>query len=301
MSDLADLFPGFQSHWIDVAMGRIFARSAGSGRPLLLLHGFPQTHVCWHLVAPILAKTHRVILMDMRGYGWSSAPDSHGGTLYAKRAMAEDVIEVMSKLGHARFAFAGHDRGARIGYRLALDHPGRLERLALLDILPTFRVWEDIEAGRQEARHWGFLAEPEPRPETEIGKDPIAYVDGLLALWSRQKSLAAFDARALAHYHASANEPSRIHAFCEDYRAGATLDVDADKADLAAGRRIDCPVLVLTGRFYLSGGEAAALDAWHKSFAPHAASASAESGHFLGEEAPDATAAAIARFLGGAA
>ena len=298
MDDLADLFPGFESHWIDIAMGRVFARSAGSGPPLLLLHGFPQTHVCWHRVAPLLAKTHRVICMDMRGYGWSSAPDSHHGALYAKRAMGEDVIEAMEKLGHVRFAFAGHDRGARIGYRLALDHPGRLERLALLDILPTFEVWQEIRAGRQEARHWEFLARPEPGPEREIAKDPRAYVDGLLALWSREKSLRPFDPRALAHYHASANEPSRIHAFCEDYRAGATLDAEADEADLAEGRTIACPVLALTGQFYLTSGEAAVLEAWRRSFAPKAVSASVASGHFLAEEAPAETVAALARFLG---
>jgi haloacetate dehalogenase len=301
MQDLADLFPGFDSHWIDVSMGRVFARSAGSGPPLLLLHGFPQTHVCWHRIAPILARSHRVIVMDMRGYGWSSAPRSHGGALYAKRVMAQDVIETMGKLGHARFAFAGHDRGARIGYRLALDHPGRLARLALLDILPTYRVWQEIRAGRQEARHWEFLARPEPEPESEIVKDAISYVDGLLSLWNREKSLAPFDPQALAHYHASANEPSRIHAFCEDYRAGATLDVEADEADLAAGRTIDCPVLVLAGQFYLTGGAEAALAAWRRSFAPEAESASVASGHFLAEEAPEATAAALLRFLGGPA
>ncbi len=299
MQDLADLFAGFESHWIDVRIGRIFARSAGDGPPLLLLHGFPQTHACWHRVAPALAKTHRVILMDMRGYGWSSAPESHDGALYAKRVMAQDVIEAMEKLGHARFAFAGHDRGARIAYRLALDHPGRLERLALLDILPTYKVWQNIGAGLQAAAHWGFLSKPEPEPETEIAKDPISYVDGLLAKWCHAKSLAPFDPRALAHYHASANEPSRIHAFCEDYRAGATLDVAADEADLGAGRTIDCPVLVLAGQFYLTGGEASALAAWHESFAPQAVSASVASGHFLAEEAPDATAAALERFLCG--
>jgi haloacetate dehalogenase len=298
MSDLADLFPGFESHWIDVAMGRVFARSGGNGPPLLLLHGFPQTHVCWHRIAPELAKTHRVVCMDMRGYGWSSAPESHHGELYAKRVMAQDVIEAMEKLGFVRFTFAGHDRGARIGYRLALDHPGRLERLALLDILPTYKVWEEIKARRQEAPHWHFLAKPEPEPETEIAKDPIAYVDGLLALWNRQKSLEPFDPRALAYYHASANEPSRIHAFCEDYRAGATLDIEADKADLASGRKIDCPVLVLAGEFYLCDAEAAARSAWRESFAPHVVTASATSGHFVAEEAPDETVAALARFLG---
>jgi haloacetate dehalogenase len=301
MDDLADLFPGFETHRIDVGMGRVFARVGGEGPPLVLLHGFPQTHACWHRVAPALAKTHRVVCLDMRGYGGSSAPPSREGAAYAKRALAIDVIEAMEHLGHARFAFAGHDRGARIGYRLALNHPGRMERLALLDILPTFRVWHEIRAGRQAARHWEFLARPEPEPETEIAKDPIGYVDGLMSAWNRQKSLHAFDPRALAHYHASASDAERVHAFCEDYRAGATLDVAADEADLAAGRKIACPMLVLTGQFYLQGGEASALAVWRETFAPNATSASAACGHFLAEEAPDETVAALARFLSGPA
>ncbi|MFI4997179.1 MAG: alpha/beta hydrolase, partial [Hyphomicrobiales bacterium] len=165
-------------------------------------------------------------------------------------------------------------------------------------ILPTYRVWQEIEAGHQEARHWEFLARPEPVPESEIAKDPISYVDGLMSQWNREKSLAPFDPRALAHYHASANEPSRIHAFCEDYRAGAGLDVEADEADLATGRKIACPVLALTGQFYLTGGEEKALDAWRKSFAPKAMGESIACGHFLAEEAPLETATALARFLG---
>jgi haloacetate dehalogenase len=296
MPDLADLFPGFESHWVDVAMGRIFARAAGDGPPLLLLHGFPQTHVCWHLVAPVLAKSYRVVAMDMRGYGWSSAPASTKGALYSKRALGVDVVEAMEKLGHVRFSFAGHDRGARIGYRLALDHPGRIERLALLDILPTIRVWRDIREGRTAARHWEFLSRPEPEPETEIGKDPVAYVDGLLSGWGHAKSLGIFDPRALTHYHASANDPSRIHAFCEDYRAGATIDVEHDEADLKAGKTIACPVLALTGQFYLDG-PAATVGVWQKSFAPLAKGAVIASGHFLAEEAPEETAAALARFM----
>jgi haloacetate dehalogenase len=297
MPDLADLFGGFESHWIDVRMGRIFARAAGKGPPLMLLHGFPQTHVCWHRVAPILAERYRLIIMDMRGYGWSSAPASHAGALYAKRVMAQDVVEAMGKLGHARFAFAGHDRGARIGYRLALDQPGRVERLILLDILPTFHVWGEIRAGRQPGRHWEFLARPEPEPETAIARDPAAYVDGLLTKWNNAKSLDAFDSRALAHYRAAANEPSRIHAFCEDYRAGATLDCAADEADLAAGKKIACPVLALTGEFYLTGGMAATRDVWKKTFAPHVEGAQIACGHFLAEEAPQETAAALIRFM----
>ncbi|MBV8183653.1 MAG: alpha/beta hydrolase [Hyphomicrobiales bacterium] len=299
MNDLPDLFPGFEARSVEVSMGHIFARIAGDGPALVLLHGFPQTHACWHRVASALAKTHRVILLDMRGYGSSSAPPSRDGEAYAKRALAADVIEAAERLGHAHFAFAGHDRGARVGYRLALDHPERIERLALLDIVPTFKAWQEIRAGRQQARHWDFLARSEPEPEIEIARDPIAYVDGLLATWNRQKSLAVFDPGALAHYHASASEPDRVHAFCEDYRAGATLDVEADEADLEAGRKITCPVLLLTGEYYLPGGEAAVLAAWRKSFAPQAVSASAPCGHFLAEEAPEATVAALTRFLSG--
>ena len=300
MDDLPDLFPGFETHLIEVSMGRVFARLAGQGEPLILLHGFPQTHACWHRIAAALTKTHRVILLDMRGYGQSSVPPSRKGEAYTKRALAIDVIEAMERLGYSRFAFVGHDRGARIGYRLALDHPGRLASLALLDILPTFQVWRDIHAGRQPARHWEFLARPEPEPEAKIARDPTGYVDALLTTWNRKKSLNVFDAGALAHYHASVRNAERIHAFCEDYRAGATLDVQTDEADLQAGRKIACPVLVLTGQFYLSGGEAAALAAWRGSFAPQAISASVASGHFLAEEAPDGTMAALTRFLSSA-
>ncbi|MBV9567745.1 MAG: alpha/beta fold hydrolase, partial [Hyphomicrobiales bacterium] len=203
MNDVPDLFPGFETRLVEVSIGRIFARIAGEGPPLILLHGFPQTHACFHRIAPALTNTHRVVLLDMRGYGRSSVPPSRRGEAYTKRALAIDVVEAMEHFGYSRFAFAGHDRGARIGYRLALDHPGRIESLALLDILPTFQVWRDIHAGRQPARHWEFLARPEPEPETQIARDPSGYVDGLLSAWNRQKSLSVFDPGALAHYHAS--------------------------------------------------------------------------------------------------
>ena len=197
MSD--DLFPGFESHWIDTEVGRVFARSKGTGTPLVLLHGFPQTHAMWHHLAPTLAETHRVVCMDLRGYGWSSAPkgDPKHET-YSKRAMGRDVIQVMEALGHVHFAVVGHDRGARVGYRLALDHPGRVERLALLDILPTYHVWGQMRAGTIPEAHWGFLSQPYPKPEEEIGRDPIPYFEGLMRKWSAAGDLSAFDHRALA-------------------------------------------------------------------------------------------------------
>ncbi len=182
MSNTDALFPGFEAHWLDTSAGKIFARTCGDGPPLVLLHGFPQTHVMWYGVASELASTHRVVVMDLRGYGWSAVPHSKGGENYSKRTMAQDVIEAMEQLDHMRFALAGHDRGARVGCRLALDHPGRLEKLALLDIIPTCEVWCGIEAGERPAAHWGFLSQTEPGPEDAIKEQrPDTYFRGLMS------------------------------------------------------------------------------------------------------------------------
>lgn len=299
MSD--DLFPGFRSHWIDTEASRIFARSAGSGPPLVLLHGFPQTHMMWHRLAPDLARTHSVICMDLRGYGWSSAPRGDAAhATYSKRAMGRDVVAVAEALGFARFALAGHDRGGRVAYRLALDEPGRVERLALLDILPTYEVWNRIRAGVQQARHWDFLARPEPEPETEIGHDPLPYFDGLLREWSGTKSLDVFDPGALAAYRQGCNEPSRIHAFCEDYRAGRGVDAAQDEADMAAGRRIDCAsYLIWSTRYLEKDGAEPPLDTWRRTLAPGMAGAEVDCGHFVAEEAAAETLAALQGFLAG--
>lgn len=298
MPDLADLFPGFASRTVSTEAGRIFARVGGSGPPLALLHGFPQTMAMWHRLAPALAQAFTVVAMDLRGYGWSAAPRSTAGEAYAKRRMADDIVAVMDELGHARFALAGHDRGARVGYRLALDQPGRLTGLALLDIVPTAEVWRQMEAGSPQAPHWRTLAAPEPQPETEIGTDPDAYFEGLMRRWVQGSSLAAFDPRALAHYRAAWGDPSRVHAMCEDYRAGATLDRAADEVDLAAGRTIDCAVHVLASAGYLQndGGEPA-LETWRRTFAPRATGIVVGCGHFIAEEAPaDAESSLLAFF-----
>lgn len=298
MPDLADLFPGFASRTVSTEAGRIFARVGGAGPPLVLLHGFPQTMAMWHRLAPGLATAFTVVAIDLRGYGWSSVPRSAGGTAYTKRLMAADVVAVMNDLGHARFALAGHDRGARVGYRLALDQPGRLTALALLDIIPTVEVWREIEAGRPMAPHWRALAAAEPKPETEIGRDPDAYFRGLMSRWAKDASLAAFDTRALAHYRAAWGDPTRIHAMCEDYRAGAGLDRAADEVDRAAGKTIACPVHVLASAGYLQrDGGAPALDVWRRSFAPEATGAVIDSGHFMAEEAPAETEASLLAFL----
>ncbi|MDQ0474947.1 alpha/beta fold hydrolase [Labrys wisconsinensis] len=300
MPDLADLFPGFASHWIDTQAGRIFARSGGSGPPLLLLHGFPQTHVMWHRIAPAMAEHFSVVLMDLRGYGWSSAPRSDAEhRTFSKRAMAEDAVAVMAALGHARFRLAGHDRGARVGYRLALDHPGRLERLAVLDIVPTLEMWAGMDAARAMATyHWLFLAQPESLPETLIGGAPIAYLEHTLASWTAAKTLDAFDPRALAHYRAAFAEPSRIHAACEDYRAGAGVDRADDAADREAGRRILCPLFAAWGVGGFPAKGRSTLEVWRE-WAADVSGAPIEGGHFLPEENPAATAAALVAFLRG--
>ncbi len=297
MTDLADLFPGFATHWIATRAGRFFVRAKGGGPPVLLLHGYPQTHVEWHKIAPQLAERFTVVLMDLRGYGWSGAPRSENGALYTKRLMAQDAIAVMEQLGHIRFSLVGHDRGARVAYRLALDHPERLDRLALIDIIPTAARWQALNAAEAlKAYHWTFLAQPEPMPETLIGGAAPFYVDFTLASWTAAKDLSAFDPRALAHYRAAFNEPSRIHAACEDYRAGATLDRATDEADQAAGKKIAVPVLVLWGGRGLGGGGASTLDVWRQ-WAHNLLGQPIAGGHFLPEENPEATLEALLAFL----
>ncbi|OAI25223.1 fluoroacetate dehalogenase [Methylosinus sp. R-45379] len=294
MSDLPDLFPGFASHWIDAPAGSIFARSGGSGPPLLLLHGFGETHVAFEKIAPRLAERFFVVAMDLRGYGWSSAPASEKGEAYTKRAQGEDVIVVMEQLGHVRFSLIGHDRGARVGFRLALDHPGRLEKLALLDIAPLEESLGDANLKRLGRAR--LLSQPAPKPEQLIGLDPKAFLADTLASGTKSGTLDAFDARAFAHYRAAFDEPSRIHAFCEDFRAGAGPDRELDLADRAAGEKIVVPTLALWGAASFSGHGSALLEQWRE-WADDLRGAEIDSGHYLAEEAPEATFAALDLFL----
>jgi len=298
MPDLADLFPGYASEWINTSSGRIFARVGGKGPPLLLLHGFSSTHVMWHPVAPQLADRFTLIIADLPGYGWSDMPESDGDhTPYTKRAMAQAMVEAMEQLGHVHFALAGHDRGGRVAYRLALDHPGRLEKLATLDIVPTYDMWHGIDA-RLAFRiwHWTFLALPAPFPEEVIGRDPVAFWDRKSAPGTKAKSLM-FDPRALAHYHAFFQDPLRIHATCEDYRAGRTTDLANDEADRAKGNKITCPMLALWGAAGIpSEAEADPLATWRE-WANDVRGFAIESGHYLPEENPAATATALIEFF----
>ncbi|GEP00223.1 alpha/beta fold hydrolase [Methylobacterium haplocladii] len=303
--DTENLFPGFEALWIDTPAGRWFARAGGSpdAPPLLLLHGFPQTHAMWHRLAPTLAKTHRVICLDLKGYGWSDAPVGTGDhSTYAKRTLGREIVDLMERIGHVRFAMAGHDRGARVAYRVALDAPGRVERLALLDIVPTTIQWQRIAAKPGANPHWPFLAKPAPEPEEAIGRDPDAYYEGLLRDWTSKHDLSSFAPGALYLYRQSWNVPERIHAMCEDYRAGGPEGPDraADQADLAAGETLAMPVLVLASRDYLDKDKPeSALAVWQRTFAPKATGASIAGGHFLAEENPDETLAALMAFLRG--
>ncbi|WP_036284428.1 alpha/beta fold hydrolase [Methylocystis sp. ATCC 49242] len=294
MSELADLLPGFDSHWIDTQAGKIFARSHGAGPPLVLLHGFGQTLVAWRRIAPALAKRFTVVAMDLRGYGWSAVPESEKGEAYTKREMADDVVKVMEALGHVQFALVGHDRGARVGMRLGLDHPGRLTRLALINIAPI-----DDAFGAGDLQRMGrarFLSAEAPRPEELIGLDPAGFLDDALKSSTKEKTLDVFGPQALAHYHAAFNEPTRIHAFCEDFRAGATIDRDQTLADREAGRKLRVPTLILYGETTFPADGPSLVDAW-KEFGDDVTGASVDSGLYAMEEAPEATLAALEGFL----
>jgi haloacetate dehalogenase len=296
MSGLPDLFPGFAEHRIETTDGiEIYLRSGGSGPPLLLLHGYPQTHAMWHKVAPDLARHCTLVVADLRGYGASSAPlGDEDHRIYSKRAMAEDCLTVMRELGHPRFMVAGHDRGGRVAYRLALDHPEAAAALVPVDIIPTAEVWRRTTAeSAVRSYHWQFLAQPFPLPETLIGKDPLYYLEHTLKSWSGTHDLTPFSPEALTHYRALVQDPARVHAFCEDYRAGADVDRALDEADLAARRRIACPTLVLHSSTYLKGNP---LEVW-RAWCTDVSAAAVTSGHFLAEENPTDTLAALIPFL----
>ena len=294
------MFDTFKATEVGTAQGSIFARIAGSGPPLLLLHGFPQTHVMWRSVAPLLTDRFTIICADLRGYGRSGCPASTSDhAAYAKRAMAQELVEVMRELGWPRFSVAGHDRGGRVGYRMALDHPDRIERLAVLDVLPTGEVWDRADARlAQGFWPWSLLAQPQPLPETLLLAAPEAVVDNALGGWGSPS--AAFDAGARTAYIEALRDPAHVHAICEEYRAATTLDWEHDKADRRAGRRIKCPVLALwSGHGALNvwyAAEGGPLAIW-RAWADDVIGEAVEGGHFFPEEMPETTANRLAGFF----
>jgi len=283
------MFAGFKQERIVVKDAEINVLTGGSGPPLLLLHGYPQTHVIWHAVTPLLQDYFTLVIPDLRGYGDSKgpAPDPEHSN-YSKRAMARDMVGVMDTLGHKRFLLCGHDRGGRVAYRLTLDQAARVQRLALLDIVPTIVVWEQMDfAAALQTYHWPFLAQPAPVPEHLIGADPDFYIEHLLGRWAGDR--AALDPQAVSCYVEHFRRPSVIEATCEDYRAGATVDMEDDRADRIAGRRITCPTLLIWGRDYL---EHPPLAAW-RDWAEDLSEVALNCGHFIAEEEPTACASAL--------
>jgi haloacetate dehalogenase len=291
---VAELFPGFELERVDVGETTLRVRHGGGGPPLLLLHGHPQTHMMWHAVAPGLAERFTVVAPDLRGYGESSKPASTPDhEPYSKRAMARDQVELMRQLGFERFSVCGHDRGARCAYRLALDDPERVERLAVLDIVPTGEAFR-----RADARfglvywHWFFLAQPDGLPERMIGADPESFY-----FRQRYQARELFAPEALDDYLRCARRPETIHAMCEDYRAGATFDLALDEADRGS-KRIACPVLVLWGgRGRLPELYDDVLDIW-RAWADEVRGRALDCGHFLPEEAPEETLSELLCFFG---
>ena len=308
MADLADLYPGYAARWIDTSIGKIFARVGGSGPPLLLLHGHPQSNVMWHRVAPELAAHFTLVIADLPGYGWSAVPEADADHApYTKRAMAAVMVEAMAALGFVRFRLAGHDRGGRVGYRLALDHPGRLEQLAVLDIVTTWDMWHRFDARlAMRAWHWTFLALPAPFPETLIGHDPAFFFDSRARAGAKPAPRAQAGeggwCRSSIRARWRITTPLtrtrlRIHAMCEDYRAGRTTDLAHDEADRAAGKKIGCPVLALWGTGGLPANAGIDPLACWRDWAPDLRGFAIESGHYLPEENPAATARALLEFF----
>jgi haloacetate dehalogenase len=284
------MFEGFERVRIEAQGTVINAVRGGQGPPVLLLHGSPQTHAMWHLIAPRLAEDFTVIAPDLRGYGDSSKPESapdHGP--YSKRAMALDQVEVMRHFGFERFALCGHDRGGRVGYRMALDQPGVVTRLAVLDIVPTFVAFSRADTAFGLAYwHWFFLAQPHDLPERLLASEPEK------ALF--RGGSEAIAPEAMEEYVRCLRDPEAIRATCEDYRAAATLDYEHDEADRQAGRRMACPLLALWGRKGFLEGHYDVLDVW-RGWAEEVDGRALECGHYIPEEAPEETYAALHPFL----
>ncbi len=289
------MFEGFQQRRIEANGVTINLVTAGSGPPLLLLHGYPQTHAMWHRVAPRLAEEFTVVVPDLRGYGSSSKPQGGGDhTAYAKRTLALDQVEVMRALGFEQFYVAGHDRGARVAYRMALDHPQRVRKLCVLDVIPTYTMFAGVnKAMALGTYHWFFLAQPFDLPEHLIGGDPEYFIRHTLGGWAGK--LDAFAPEALQQYIDAFRDPACIHATCEDYRAGATVDVEHDAADLGK-QKIACPLLALWGNKGGRWSHQHVLGVWRE-WAADVRGQPIASGHFLPEEAPDETYAALRQFL----
>lgn len=287
---------GFSSYTAKLDGVRVHAAVGGSGPPLLLLHGYPQNHVMWHRVAPAFAAQFTVVAADLRGYGDSDKPPGGGDHAgYSKRVMAADQVGLMASLGFDRFAVAGHDRGARVTHRMCLDHPDTVGAAAVLDIAPTRHMYATVDREFAQAYyHWFFLSQPADLPERLIGADPEFYLRRALAQWGRDPD--AFDEAAVAEYLRCFADPETLRAGCEDYRAAASIDLEHDEVDAAAGNLVRCPLLVLWGAKGFVGGHYDVLGVWRR-YAEDVRGQGLDCGHFLPEEQPAATADALRSFF----
>ncbi|MDQ6636255.1 MAG: alpha/beta hydrolase [Candidatus Dormibacteraeota bacterium] len=289
-------FAGFAQHRLRANGVVINALVGGAGAPLLLLHGAPQTHFIWHRAVQRLARDFTVVATDLRGYGDSDKPPGRPDHAnYSKRTMAQDQVEVMRLLGFDSFLVVGHDRGGRVGHRMALDHPERVRRLVTLDIAPTLAMYEQTSMEFARAYfHWFFLIQPAPLPERLIGSDPEFYLKSVLG--GRSAALAPFTEPALAEYVRCLREPAAVHAMCEDYRAAASIDLAHDRADRAAGRLIECDTLALWGAEGVVASCFMPLAEWRR-VARRVSGAALACGHYIPEEAPEALLAELLAFL----
>ncbi len=288
------LFPGFEQNQIETSGATINYIAAGTGPPVLLLHGYPETLACWHKIAPALAVKYRVICADLRGYGDSSKPRGLADhSNYSKRAMGLDMVELMERLGHETFHLVGHDRGGRVSHRLARDHSERVRTLTVLDISPTLKMFESTDLAFATAYyHWFLMLQPAPLPEQMLAGHVPFNVLGRVG--RAEPDLSAFDPEAVAEYVRCYADPRAIHASCEDYRAAGTIDLDHDRAD--RGRKLEMPVLALWGTRAVVGKMFDCVTDWRE-VANNVTGRAIDCGHFLPEEAPQETLAAIKGFL----
>jgi haloacetate dehalogenase len=289
------LFPGFATRRVRANGVTIHLVTAGQGPALLMLHGYPQSHVMWHRIAPRLAAAHTVVCPDLRGYGDSSKPrglPDHSN--YAKRVMAQDMVEVMRKLGHERFHLVGHDRGARVGHRLARDHgPAVVRSFTAIDICPTLAMYEATDMAFAKAYyHWFMMLQPAPLAEKMVAAVAPHHI--LAGSGLSGQGLKAFARPALAEYERCFADPKTIHATCEDYRASGGIDLDHDRAD--RGTKLTVPLQVLWGKRGVVGRQFDCLATW-RAVADNVTGRALDCGHFIPEEKPDDTLAAIRRFV----
>jgi haloacetate dehalogenase len=292
------MFEGFAEHALETDRGVVFARVGGSGPALLLLHGYPQTHLMWHAAAVKLAERFTVVATDLAGYGTSfRPPPAPDHAPHSKRALAADQVRAMVALGHERFAVAGHDRGGRVAYRMALDHPERVDAVAVLDVVPTGEVWARADARLALAYwHWAFLAQPAPLPERLIAADPDAFFDFHVRALGLGRAPDRYPAELMAAYRRLFDDASTVEAICEDYRAGAGIDREHDDADRGV-RRIECPLLALwSARGALPRLYGDVLAVW-RPWARAMSGRGLEASHFLVEDRPEEVAGELTAFL----